>query len=608
MSANVIEITLRGVNETQGLTLALGNLKKSLVGLVAGVGTLKVLKDIAVNVIEAERTSVKLDQAFSGVSKTIGITRKDMDDLATSIQNTTAVSDDLVKEAQVVLTTFDRVNGQAFERTIRVATDMSERLGTDLVGATRALGLALSSPDKAFERLRRSGVVLSSELKQVVEGLVESGQASKAQSLILTELERKFGGAAEAARNTLGGALQGLKNAFGELFEGATGSTSGLTDAINSLSKSLQDPNFKLAVDFFVTSLAKIAEIGVKSAGAIASIGSKVKEFYTNIRNAIPTLKLFGDSPLGSLMSAQFQMKGSFNAGVEAAAGKTAPPGVVEPLPSPITVKTVDIIKAAKIELGAYKDLLDKMNESTKTSAETQITAFYELEETLRLLRKEGVITQKQYNDRIGEAIDESLKIDLDPIRGMYKDVRVQTTELGEFMKGVWRSTGESIRQTFADAIYSGKLSLRSLVDVARRTVADILSAFLTSGLKNVFLNMFKGGGGGGGGTGFLGSLAAAFGFSAGGGKSTRPRWVGEEGRELVIPGQGGMSVYNKRQLAGMGGGSVVYQPQNTFNLIEREDPDQTKREVLEIMSIQNSKQMAEFQRALSRSGVEVRF
>jgi len=44
--------------------------------------------------------------------------------------------------------------------------------------------------------------------------MVAANDTIGAQTIILAELEKQFGGSAEAARNTLGGALASLRNAL----------------------------------------------------------------------------------------------------------------------------------------------------------------------------------------------------------------------------------------------------------------------------------------------------------------------------------------------------------------------------------------------------------
>lgn len=245
---------LANVNSAIASISKLAGAFKLLLGAVA-------LKTLVNNITEAEDAAAQLDAAFKATGKTLGLTRNQLDGLATEIQQTTKFSDDLVKQAESILLTFNRVRGEAFERTIKAAADLSARLGIDLVSATRLLGRALQDPQRGLTALSRSGVTFSESQRNLIKRLVEGGQAAKAQSIILSDLEKRFGGSATAARNTLAGALEGLKNSFGDLFEGTKQGTESAVGSINNLSKAFNDPKLKEAIDQLIALLAKFTSV-----------------------------------------------------------------------------------------------------------------------------------------------------------------------------------------------------------------------------------------------------------------------------------------------------------------------------------------------------------
>jgi tape measure domain-containing protein len=256
-----------------------------------------------------------------------------------------------------------------------------------------------------------------------------------------------------------------------------------------------------------------------------------------------------------------------------------------------------------------YGDVLRDLEESTRTSVQRQSAEYIKLRTTLEFLRDEKLITPEVFEKRRTAALDELLpEFDLNEIRAKYKVVKKETTELGEFMKGVWQEVGRSIQSTLSDALYEWRLSWRSLIDIARRALADITAAIITSGIKNALKNAASGGGGGGGSGGsfnWISAIAGFFGFAAGGGRVDRPTIVGEDGTELVLPPA---RVMNQRQMAfSGGGGSVTYSPNVSIAIVEREDPERTKQEMYQAVSLMLSQDKAEFIRTLQRSGYEVR-
>lgn len=265
---------------------------------------------------------------------------------------------------------------------------------------------------------------------------------------------------------------------------------------------------------------------------------------------------------------------------------------------SQVEAVRVDVAKIAD-EVPAH---LRRMTEATRTEVESQLASFHELKEALAALRSEGLISEEQQSARLSEGLDKLLpEIDIEAIRNLYKPVVQETTEMGEFMKGVWQEVGRSIHQTLSDAIYEWNLSWKSLLDIARRALSDILAAILTSGIKDALKSMTTSGGSSAGG--FIAGLAGLFGFKAGGGNFDGPQIVGENGPEIVT-GRG--KVINARQMAFGGGQSINFAPVNTFNIIERDNPDKTRREMMEYVETRTSQQQAEFVRVLNRSGVPV--
>lgn len=112
-------------------------------------------------------------------------------------------------DADVILTkvtanllTFGNVAGEVFDRAQQAAIDMATRMGSDPQSAAIMLGKALNDPIKGISALSKVGVQLSDAQKKQIEGFVATGQAAKAQGIILTEVERQFAGAAQAAADT----------------------------------------------------------------------------------------------------------------------------------------------------------------------------------------------------------------------------------------------------------------------------------------------------------------------------------------------------------------------------------------------------------------------
>lgn len=554
--------------------------------------------------------------------------------------------------------TFRRVRGDAFERTIKVSTDLSARLGIDLVSAVRQVGRAINDPIQGLTLLRRSGIQFSESQKNLIERLVETGQAGRAQNLILTELEARYKGAAAAARNTLGGALAGLQNAFGDLFEGTVAGTSAAVDSINGISKALTDPELKEGIDTLIAGMAKLLQLSVSALGTISKgvkrageglakrlsgsdepverlreqlneLTMRRQKIIERNRRQDARFSLFPDSEIFTAkrkkeLSDLEEKINSVNvqlleyARLSSVAPKAGAVSKSNAKDQEIfDVQEVEEVRttARRKELTATQQFYAELNDLTKTSTEQQLTRYHQLIEAINELERAQTITATTAQDRRAEALDELLpEFDLDKIRGLKKDVKVEMNELAEFTKGVWQGVGQSIQSTLSDALYEWKFSFRSLVDITRRALADITSAIITSGISDALKSQL----GGSGSSGYLGALFSLFGGSAGadsamafyhgtaasGGRFSGPTLVGEDGPELVT---GTGRVYNKRQMAFGGMGSVAFSPVTNITVVERDNPERTKREIFEAVAIQNAQQQSEFIRTLQRSGVELK-
>lgn len=620
-----------------------GNAFKSLKSSITGVkGILTGLGIAALvhNIDEAEKAASQLDAAFKATGKTLGLTRQQLDDLSVEMQKTTRFSDDLTKQAEAVLLTFDRVRGDAFGRTIKVAADLATRLGSDLPGAVRQLGLALQDPEHGLQRLQRAGVVFDDSQKNLIKTLNDVGRTADAQKIILSELERRFGGSAIAARNTLGGALIGLKNTFSDLFEGTKESTSGAVEAINSLNETLSNPKLKEAIDSIIGTFAegakKIAEFGGgirvlaedfaalthgAAAGDIIRLQDQLaiaEELRKTVKTDPKRIRFFGkdgfiefynneelDTTIRDLKRKIAEAMASATPSAAGGAG-----GAAGAAPLPVVVQLEEIRVTAHKLVDEYGDLMQQFRDETRTTSQSAAADYLKLKTTLQFLRDQGVdrggISQEEFQKRLGGALDDLLpEFDLNEIRAKYQTLKAATSELGEFMKGVWQEVGRSIQSTLSDAIYNWNLSWRSLIDIARRALADIASAIITSGIQNQLKALF-GGYGGGDQSALADSFFAFLGSKAGGGRFDGPTMVGEDGPELLM---GSGTVMNKRQMAfaGMGGGANInYAP--TFNLnIESSGDRDTEARMAAFVDTRIAQSQQEFARTLQRSGVQVK-
>lgn len=153
---------------------------------------------------EAAQNSAQLDAVLRSTSGVAGKTRDELDKMAESIMNVTGVDDDLITQSEALLLTFTNIREEIFDQTIPVIVDLSKALNQDLQTSTIQVGKALNDPIKGITALRKVGVSFSDDQVKMIKSMVQTNNVAGAQSLILAELNKEFGGVAAAKAGALG--------------------------------------------------------------------------------------------------------------------------------------------------------------------------------------------------------------------------------------------------------------------------------------------------------------------------------------------------------------------------------------------------------------------
>lgn len=258
----------------------LRNVRRELAGLFAGVSFGFLIREMIKSTAEAAAAVAQLDARLKSTQGAAGLARGELIEMANALQKVTTFSDEAVINAQALLLSFTRVGRDVFPQAIEAALNLSTGLGQDLQSSVVSLGKALNDPIKGITALGRAGVQFTSSQKEMIKSLVEAGDLTKAQTIILKELETQFGGSARAARDTFGGAIEGAKNAVGELLEGDSGSDGvrGAVTSINNLTATLSDPQVKEGFNNLVSGVASVTAELLEGIGMMASYIARMKD------------------------------------------------------------------------------------------------------------------------------------------------------------------------------------------------------------------------------------------------------------------------------------------------------------------------------------------
>jgi hypothetical protein len=159
----------------------------------------------AMAVTEASEMRDALGQVNAALTSMGDVGGRSLEQLKTqadALAGTSLFEDDqILRSVTANLLTFGNIAGESFDRAQQAAVDLSARLGTDLQSSAIMVGKALNDPVMGLAALRRVGIQFTEEQQAQIKAMQGVGDTAGAQAIMLAELERQFGGSAEAARN-----------------------------------------------------------------------------------------------------------------------------------------------------------------------------------------------------------------------------------------------------------------------------------------------------------------------------------------------------------------------------------------------------------------------
>ena len=219
-------------------------------------------KDFIFSSVAAARESQKIGALTAQVIKSTGgaagVTAKQVEALSGAISRKTGIDDEAIQSSANLLLTFTNVANRVgkgndiFNQATRTVQDMSVALGQSGKESAIQLGKALNDPIAGVSALARVGVTFTQQQKDQIKALVESGNTLGAQKVILKELGREFGGAAQAAATP----ASRLSVAYGNLKERIGGALIPVMNAAAKVLLTLSDFVGRNATTFKVLAAA----------------------------------------------------------------------------------------------------------------------------------------------------------------------------------------------------------------------------------------------------------------------------------------------------------------------------------------------------------------
>lgn len=225
---------------------------------------------------ELERLTQQTAAAIETTGGVAGQTTKSIRDLSEALEDLTTVDDKAVQAGANVLLTYTNIGEETFPRATKAATDLAVALAqgdaeaADVAATARLLGKALNDPAKSFGILRKAGIAFDAQTEKVVKGLIAQGKVAEAQAIILSELEKRYGKAGEAAAQGFGGDLRKFSDAVEEAQMAlATGLLPVIREFTAIITKELKDPRTIEAIKEGGRELAGFLRAALTAAKAI---------------------------------------------------------------------------------------------------------------------------------------------------------------------------------------------------------------------------------------------------------------------------------------------------------------------------------------------------
>lgn len=279
--------------KVSGLQKALGGLSK-LGGVAAGgiaVGMAAIGTALGFSVgeaMDAEAVMAQLDAVLQSTGGAAGVTADMATGLADSLSQVTRFGDEAILSGESMLLTFTNIGKDVFPQVTETMLDMSQAMGQDIQSSAVQLGKALNNPVEGITALTRVGVTFTDEQKTMIEQMVESGDIMGAQTVILQELQKEFGGSAKAAGQTFAGKLDILKTKFGNIAESIGNALlPKLSELATMLLDKLNDPAVQATIDDIAAAITNFAGEVVKFVPVLITHLSNFVNWLLNHREVI---------------------------------------------------------------------------------------------------------------------------------------------------------------------------------------------------------------------------------------------------------------------------------------------------------------------------------
>lgn len=286
-----------------GLRSSVDTMKNVFATLAGGGAVGLFTRALVTHSVQGEQAANRLTAALKATGYQAGISQREIEEMADSIQDSLGFDDEGVKNAASNLIKFGNIHGDVFREALKLSADLAAFMGTDMPEAAQMLGKSLQSPTEGLMMMERNFGKLTDAEEKHIENLVRQGKAVEAQNAVLDLWRKKIGGTAELMNTGLTKATRDLKNAWDDLLQemGKTDqiggqverSLGGLSNLLKDLRKELEGERTPLST--LIIDLAN-AFAYWQTLGLAGNVGGE--QAAHNIFGSIPTPKIGSRAPM----------------------------------------------------------------------------------------------------------------------------------------------------------------------------------------------------------------------------------------------------------------------------------------------------------------------
>lgn len=181
-------------------------------GVLAGLGTDRLIQgafDFVGDSLAEGMEKIKLDARISTLvtnAASIGsqVSVGAFDEIGRQLGKQLVIDDDDVRAGIAPLLNIPNLTQPMFARLSQLSVDTAAATNKGIGEVSTLVSRISQAPDQAARSFRSLGIIVSDETVKIVDDLVSQGKTAEATSVLVGELEKRYGGAAKAAGDAAG--------------------------------------------------------------------------------------------------------------------------------------------------------------------------------------------------------------------------------------------------------------------------------------------------------------------------------------------------------------------------------------------------------------------